>query len=63
MNPDDQQEWAELICFAFKENEIEHLEDFADYGFNAVERGVQVNTEGQLILDRLREYTKGDESE
>lgn len=47
------QEYIEIVCASFTENEIEHLEDFADYFMG---NGPVDLFEQPLILDTLKEY-------
>lgn len=58
MTPDEITEWVEIIYHSFTEDEIEHLESFAEWGFEMVENKQPFTLAPVLILDALKEHKK-----
>lgn len=51
--------FVDMISQGFTDNEIEMLEDMADWYFTKLEQGKDIDLPPRLVLDVLREYEAG----
>jgi hypothetical protein len=61
MSPEEQTEYAEVICLSFTEREIEVLEKFSNFHFDLVDAGMAFEMADYIILDELAKEKEEDE--